>query len=190
MVLSWMSIVAAGIHMDNKWTAEKQNTCRQKLRLIACPFTALAPVCPILHIQSCLHTTLVYGTHHSPTSGPTKSIHQLPHRRPSFSFSYLSSDPTFSAPTTPFLLSTYRFPSQSAPPGTDQGGIDIPPSPNCQLVHPPPKIRAPAQAAGPCLCRRPSVVTEGYIRVPPPPPTVGVSTACRRRVDPCPTFTL
>ena len=27
------------------------------------------------------------------------------------------------------------------------------------------------------------MVTEGYIRVPPPPPTVGVSTACRRRVD-------
>ena len=27
------------------------------------------------------------------------------------------------------------------------------------------------------------MVTEGYILVPPPPPTVGVSTACRRRVD-------
>ena len=27
------------------------------------------------------------------------------------------------------------------------------------------------------------MVTEGYIRVPPPPPTVGVSSACRRRVD-------
>ena len=67
------------------------------------------------HIQRCLHTTVVYGTHNSPTSEPTKSIHQLPHRRPSFNFSYLSSDPTFSAPTTPFLFSTYRFSSQVAP---------------------------------------------------------------------------
>ena len=35
-----------------------------------------------LHIQPCLHTTVVYGTHNHPTSEPTKSIHQLPHRRP------------------------------------------------------------------------------------------------------------
>ena len=32
------------------------------------------------------------------------------------------------------------------------------------------KLRAPA--TGPCPCRRPSVVTEGYIRSPPLPPTL------------------
>ena len=36
-------------------------------------------------------------------------------------------------------------------------------------------IRAPAPR--PCPCRRPSVVTEGYIRLPPLPPT----TSCRFR---------
>ena len=29
--------------------------------------------------------------------------------------------------------------SQNAPPGTDQGGIDTPPSPNCHLAHAPQK---------------------------------------------------
>ena len=34
------------------------------------------------HDHVSLHTTVVYGTHKSPTSEPTKSIHQLPHLRP------------------------------------------------------------------------------------------------------------
>ena len=33
------------------------------------------------------------------------------------------------------------------------------------------KIRAPAPGRSPCPRRRPSVVTEGYIRLPPLPPT-------------------
>ena len=42
-----------------------------------------------------------------------------------------------------------------------------------------PSIRAPAPR--PCPCRRPSVVTEGYIRLPPLPPTHLVLTSCRFR---------
>ena len=41
-----------------------------------------------------------------------------------------------------------------------------------------PLIRAPAP--GPWHCRRPSVVTEGYIRLPPLPPT----TSCQFRLTP------
>ena len=78
-----------------------------------------------LHIQPCLHTTVVYGTHNGPTSEPTKSIHQLPHWPPSFNLSLFQLRPHFlrahntltpSRETTlplSFLLSTYRVGSRS-----------------------------------------------------------------------------
>ena len=53
-----------------------------------------------------------------------------------------------------------------------------------------PLIRAPAPGPCPWHCRRPSVVTEGYIRLPPLPPTHLVLTSARFRPTPGPRLSL